>query len=134
VYRTEVFIISGQIDCPQPILNALLWAEVLRAHISGIGQGLHFQMHVPLTPGDGYGPPQSLLSAFVVTFHIPEDRPVAREEAPSIVGIGRDQSKSTSNKSRYPWYPGRWDCDRKLRGSHRLYDISHLGVVLEGAA
>ena len=56
---------------------------------------MYFQRHVPLTPGDGYRPPKGLLCAFVVTFVDPNKSTLDTEDAPSLVGIGRDQSKST---------------------------------------
>ena len=87
-----------QFDGPPPIVYSLWQVEVKVAHTSGMGQSLQFQDHVPFTPGDGDFPPQRLLSAFVVRFLIPKDPTVARKKAPSLVGIGGDQGKSTSYK------------------------------------
>ncbi len=118
----------------KPVVYALLPVEVLPAHIGGMGQGLHLQRHVPLTLGDGDRPPQGLLSAFVISLSQPEEPSVAREEAPCLVGIGRDQGKSAGDQLTDPWDSTGRVPDLELRGSHRLGDISRLGVVLEGAA
>ena len=99
-----------------------------------MGQSPHLQGHVPLPPGDGDGPLQGLLRAFVVTFRRPEEQAVAREEAPSLVGIGRDQSKRPGDQLISPWESPGWDPNLELRGGHRLSDISRVGPVLEGAA
>ena len=53
-------------------------------------------MQVPLTPGDGYRPPEGGFGGFVVTLRRPKDQTVAREKTPRLLGIGRDQSKSAT--------------------------------------
>ncbi len=118
------------------VIYAVLPVEVPPAHTSGICQGLRLQRQVPLTPGDGDCPLQGLFSAFIVTFRNAKDLTVAREEAPRLVGIGRDQSESTSNNlsDPDPWNLKNSGREWELRGGHRQGDIPGLGIVLEGAA
>ena len=118
------------------MVYALLPVEVSPAHSSGIDQGLRLQRQVALTPGDDDRPLQGLFSAFIITFRNAKDLTVAREEAPRFLGIGRDQSESTSYKlsDPDPWNLKNCGHEWQLRGGHRQGDIPRLGIVLEGEA
>src|SRR5919106_6743816 len=108
--------------------------EVLPAHISCVGQGLHLQRHVSLPPGDRDGLPQGLLSPFIISLGKSKVATVAREEAPGLVGIGSNERKGAGDDlTLYPSESSSWDPDGKLRSRHRKSYLSGLDVVVESA-